>query len=103
MAALQTPGDVISIQSVDILPTRQVSKIYTVKLRSASDTIVVPGLASTSAVGSLTSGITVTAGALTEGQNTVSIAGGALGTKATFATLHRIGISNNLGIDEDPT
>tara|TARA_R110000765_G_scaffold425909_1_gene539989 strand:+ start:3548 stop:3856 length:309 start_codon:yes stop_codon:yes gene_type:complete len=102
MAALQTPGDVISIKTVDVRAIRQVAKIYTVRLRSAEDTIVVPGLASTNAVGSLTTGITVAAGALTSGQNTVTITGGALGTRATFATLHRVGMTNNLTIDENP-
>tara|TARA_R110000751_G_scaffold5489_2_gene24990 strand:+ start:789 stop:1097 length:309 start_codon:yes stop_codon:yes gene_type:complete len=102
MAALQTPGDVISIKTVDVRAIRQVAKIYTVRLRSAEDTIVVPGLASINAVGSLTTGIAVAADALTSGQNTVTITGGALGTRATFATLHRVGMTNNLTIDENP-
>jgi len=102
MAALQMPGDVKCSKMVDI-SVNQVAGFWTVVLRSASDTIVVPGLESTSAVGSLKPTTTVSAGALTEGNNTVTIAGGAAGDVFTFATLHRKGMVNNLSIDEDPT
>ncbi len=103
MAALQTPGDVKNVKFVDLPATDQVLGIWTVTLRSASDTIVVPGLESTSGVGSLKATTTVSAGALTEGQNTVTIASGSAGDVFTFATLHRVGFLNNLSRDEDPT
>jgi hypothetical protein len=103
MPELQTPGDVKSVKFVDLTATDQVAGIWTVTLRSASDTIVVPGLESTSGVGSMKAAHTVTAGALTEGQNTVTIAGGSLGEICVFSTLHRPGFISNLSRDEDPT
>lgn len=101
MAALQTPGDVINVQFHDLKVTNQTVGIWTVKLRSSSDTIVVPGLESTSGVGSLKATTTVSAGALTEGQNTITIASGSAGDVFVFTTLHRVGALNNLEIDED--
>ena len=88
---------------MDLPAADQVAGIWTVKLRSASDTILVPGLESTSGVGSLKATTTVSAGALTEGQNTVTIALGSAGDVFTFATLHRAGFISNLSRDEDPT
>lgn len=102
MAALQLPGDIVSVKWIDLPVTNQVAGIWTVKLRSSSDTIVVPGLESTSGVGSLKATTTVSAGALTEGQNTITIASGSAGDTFVFSTLHRIGMLNNTSIDEDP-
>lgn len=103
MAALQTPGDVKNVTFQDIKALDRVVGIWTLTLRSSSDTLVVPGLNDTDGVGSLTTGITVSAGALTEGQNTLTITGGSLGTEAVVTTLHRQGFLNNLSRDEDPT
>ena len=96
MAALQNPGDVINVQFLDLRVTDQVVGVWTVKLRSAEDTIVVPGLESTSGVGSLKATTTVAAGALTDGQNTITIASGSAGDTFVFTTLHRVGFLNNL-------
>jgi hypothetical protein len=103
MATLQTPGDVKSVKFIDLPATDQVAGIWTVTLRSSSDTIVVPGLESTNGVGSLKATTTVTAAAISAGQTTVTIAAGAAGDVFTFATLHRPGALNNLSRDGDPT
>ena len=102
MAALQLPGDIVSVKFVDLPATDQVAGIWTVKLRSSSDTITVPGLESTSGVGSLKATTTVSAAALTNGENVVTIASGTAGDTFTFSTLHRPGVTNNTGFDHTP-
>jgi hypothetical protein len=102
MPALHMPGDVKNVKFVDIVADNRTIGIWTVTLRSASDTMSVPGLASTSGVGSMTSGISVSAASISEGENVLTITGGSLGDEASFATLHRVGMSNNLSIDEAP-
>lgn len=102
MALLDEIG-VKSYRVVDIPSARQYVSIYDLELSSSSDTLTVPGLQSTSAVGSLTAGITVTAGALTEGQTTLTITGGTKGTRCLVSVAHRKGFRSNLGRDEDPT
>lgn len=103
MAALQTPGDVISVRAVDLPKLDQTIMIWHLKLRSTSDTLVVPGLLSTSGAENLEATIAVSAGALTEGNTTLTITGGSLGAETVIVTRHRTGMSNNLSIDEDPT
>jgi hypothetical protein len=105
MAALQTPGDVNSVRFIDVPSLDQVVGVWEVTLRSTSDTLVVPGLENTGGVGSLTTNITVSASAIAEGDTTITLAGSAaaLGVKAVFTTLHRIGMTNYTSIDEDPT
>ncbi len=102
MAALQTPGDVVSVKFIDLPATDQVAGIWTVRLRSASDTIVVPGLASTAGVASLSPTVTISAGALTNGENTLTTLLGTAGAIYQFATLHRPGVTNNTGFDHTP-
>lgn len=103
MASLQTPGDVISVRFVDVPSLDQVVGIWHLKLRSSSDTLVVPGLLSTDGAENLEATIAVSAGALTEGQTTLTITGGSLGTETLIVTRHRTGFLNNLSRDEDPT
>ena len=123
MAILQTPGDVKSVKFVDLPATAQIAAIWTVTLRSAADTIVVPGLESVSAVGSLKATTTVTAEAgqaggtsaispqsvsgYTDatpqiGSSIINIASGSAGDVFVFATLHRPGAINNLSIADAP-
>lgn len=96
MASIDNPHNVKSIRSTDLPTKRQVIMVWDVLLLSSSDTLTVPGLESTSAVGSLTTGISVSAGALTAGQNTVTITGGSAGTRALISTAHRPGYFNDL-------
>jgi hypothetical protein len=103
MASLDNPHNVKSVQHLSLKSARQQIMIWDVELLSSSDTLTVPGLESTSAVGSLTSGISVSAGALTEGDNTLTITGGSAGTRAIIATAHRKGLVNSTSRDEDPT
>jgi hypothetical protein len=103
MASLDNPHFTKSVKFLDLVSANQQIMIWDVELQSGSDTITVPGLESTTALGALTTGITATAGALTAGNNTVTITGGSLGTRAIIATAHRKGLSNNLSRDEDPT
>ncbi len=114
MAALQNPGDVKSVKYVDLPATNQVAAIWTVNLRSSSDTIPVPGLESTSGVGSLKATTTVSASAISPtsqtgytdaslvGHSLITIASGSAGDTFVFATLHRVGALNNLTIDNTP-
>lgn len=103
MATLQTPGDVKHNSFVDIKPINKVAGLWVVRLRSSSDLLTVPGLDSTSAVGSLTSGITASNFYIDEGQSLLTITGGSDGDEAVIATLHRKGFVNNLSRDDDPT
>jgi len=107
MAAL-SQGNIKSVRFVDIPTLDQVVGLWHLVLQSASDTLTVPGLLTTEAVADLeydtvAHTILVSAGALTEGQNTVTIAGGGLGVEVLIATRHRTGFLNNLSRDEDPT
>ena len=86
MASIDNPHNVKSVQSFNLKSARQQIMVWDVELLSSSDTLTVPGLESTSAVGSLTNGISVSAGALTEGNNTLTITGGSAGSRAIIAT-----------------
>lgn len=103
MASLENTHAVKAYAATELKLANQTVIIWHIELTSASDTIIVPGLESTTSVGSCSAGITVTAGALTEGRSTLTIAGGSAGSKAIIATAHRIGFKGNLSRDEDPT
>lgn len=103
MATLQTPGDIKANKFVDVKTIDQVVGIWVVRLRSSSDLLTVPGLYSTSSVGSLTAGVSVANFYIDEGRSQITITGGSDGTEAVITTLHRVGLSNNLSVDDDPT
>lgn len=104
MATLQTPGDIKSVSFVDIKSVNKTASLWVVNLRSSSDLLMVPGLDSTSAIGSLTSGISVANYYLYAGQQSpIVITGGSSGTQAVIAALHRRGLINHLSKDETPT
>lgn len=103
MPSIDNPHNVKSVKNLSLKSANQQVMVWDVELLSSSDTLTVPGLQSTSAVGSLTSGISVSAGALTEGSNTLTITGGTAGSRAIIATAHRKGLVNNTSRDEDPT
>jgi hypothetical protein len=96
MATLQNPGDVKNVTYIDLPATNQVAAIWTVNLRSSSDQITVPQLESTGGVGSLKTTTTVSAAAASNGQNVITIGSGSAGDTFVFATLHRVGVLNNL-------
>lgn len=102
MSNIDNPHNIKSVETVDLPGTNQMIMVWCLKLLTSSDTFTVPGLQSTSAVSSLTAGISVAAGALTDGQNTVTVTGGTVGATALVATAHRKGMTNALGIDETP-
>lgn len=101
MATLDALG-VLSYNTLKLGSARQVVSIWHLELKSSSDTLTVPGLSATTSVASLTNGISVSAGALTNGDNTLTITGGTAGTKCVIACLHRDRISNNLSRDNSP-
>jgi hypothetical protein len=104
MAALDNPGNVVNVQTITLPAARQVAMLWDLKLQSSSDTLNVPALASTDAVSSLTTGVTATnSDTPNEGEASIVIASGSEGQRVVVATLHRVGMSNNLTIDEDPT
>lgn len=104
MAILQLPGDIKSVEFVDLKAINKTAGFWVVNLRSASDVLVVPGLDSTSSVASLTSGVTASNFYLYDGtESPLEITGGSSGTEAVIATLHRKGLVNNLSVDYTPT
>jgi hypothetical protein len=103
MANIDNPHNIKSVETVDLPGTNQMIMVWCLKLLSASDTFTVPGLENTSSVASITTGITAAAGALTEGQNTITVTGGTVGATALITTAHRKGLITNLSRDEDPT
>ena len=97
------PFHVKSYQAFNLKTSQQQIMVWDLSLLSTSDTLTVPGLESTTAVGALTAGITVTSAAIAEGNSLLTIAGGSDGARAIIATAHRVGLVNNTSIDEDPT
>jgi len=98
LASLDNPHNIKSVRFFDLLSANQVLAVWCLVLASESDTFTVPGLESTSAVGSLTSGISVSAGALNEGSNLITVSGGSAGGRVLVATAHRKGFTNNLSL-----
>lgn len=99
MATLNTLGVISS--KFDKVPGRpdQSIGIWVLTLQSAEDTFTVPDLESTSGVGSMTSGISVSAAAnSTAGTSVLTVTGGSFGTIAIVTTLHLRGRVNNLAI-----
>lgn len=101
---LQLPGDIRHQSFHDLKAINKVAGFWVVRLRSAADVLVVPALDSTSAVSSLTSGVTASSFYIHDGtESPLEITGGSLGTTAVIATLHRQGLVNNLSKDQTPT
>lgn len=103
MASLDSSGGVISYESVTLNSARQNVMIWHLLLQSTSDTLTIPACVAAGQVVSLTTGVTATAATRDEGTMIVTITGGVRGTKCVIVSLHRIGMINNMNIDEDPT
>jgi hypothetical protein len=102
MASLDNPHFIKSTAAVELKAANQMVLIWYLDLQSGSDTFIAPQLDSTSGVASLTAGVSVSnSDADVDGQATIAVTGGSLGTKAIVVTSHVKGFKNSLGIDND--
>ena len=99
MSNIDNPYNIKNVQHLDLPTQKQTVMVWDLLLLSSSDTFTVPGLESTSSLSALSTGISVSAGALTDGQNTITVTGGSAGTRALVATAHRKGLLNGLALD----